>query len=490
MAKVKQLVDGETGLTALTNFNEAMKTAEVSGGITGDGTIGSPLSAQAALDLKADQAEHVRLVPIVNSMTYKNTDVHVTSDGTTVLASITLAIPEGGPGDFEIITNGANYIYDASQTIALTTGSDTNPTLNYVYIVDVTGTATLATSTVGFPTAEPFVPVLTSLVQSAAGVQTYDTYKLHAWTDHVSGLYNGHISHLNSWIRNQNATWLSGGGATVNITTNGGAADDVEVETVSAKVLQLHEQTYMQHGTTTDEVWAINDFTTPYTRVTDFNQILTDSTGSSMSGSRFNLVIWGVVSGDATCKMMVNLPSGSENKDLDAIDDLGDFADYSIPHEYTGIGFLIARLTFRHTTADSGTWELLQNASLLGKVPNTAAGGGTGAEHVEFLDSEFRVNNVADTTKQLDFDVSAVATATKRTMTVPDSDIDLTPETGTYPSVAQVAVKIGNDPSGLAALSGIVYTDITHVISITQTEYDKIVHDAETAKVLFVRSGA
>ena len=270
-------------------------------------------------------------------------------------------------------------------------------------------------------------------------VQTNGAYKKHSWTDHIAGQYNGHLAHLNNWTRHQNATWISGGGATVNIITNGGAPDDVAVDTLSAQVLQLHEQYYAPHGTSQGNAFAINDFTTPYLPVTDFNQLLTDSLGNSMSGTRFNFVIWGIANGDNEGSMMINAPSGSEVKDDDAIIDLGGYADYTIPREYQGVGFLIARITFRHQTNNGGTWTLLQNQSLLGNVPNVSAGGGSGGGIfvTEFLDSDFRIQNTADVTKQLAYDISAVSTSTIRTITAADVDINMTPGTGSYASNAQ-----------------------------------------------------
>lgn len=43
----------------------------------------------------------------------------------------------------------------------------------------------------------------------------------------------------------------------------------------------------------------------------------------------------------------------------------------------------------------------------------------------EFLDSLFRILDNSDPTKQIDFDASAITTGTKRTITMPDADVDL-----------------------------------------------------------------
>lgn len=59
--------------------------------------------------------------------------------------------------------------------------------------------------------------------------------------------------------------------------------------------------------------------------------------------------------------------------------------------------------------------------SALQKVSDAAEAGGTS----EFIDTDFRINDNGDGTKQLAFEVSAITTATTRTISVPDTDVDL-----------------------------------------------------------------
>jgi len=44
MAKITQTANGATGLTARTNFNEAIKTVETSNGVEGTGEVGTPVT--------------------------------------------------------------------------------------------------------------------------------------------------------------------------------------------------------------------------------------------------------------------------------------------------------------------------------------------------------------------------------------------------------------------------------------------------------------
>ena len=349
-------------------------------------------------------------------------DVTVTSNGNI----ITLSIEKDGGGDLRIVFDSAVTVLDTTPaaTITLTAGSDTSPQINYIYVLQSTGVLTLSTSE--FPTGVEFAPVATVFCQSAASLQTDCSYKVHVWTDHTSSdVNNGHLSHVNHWIRHQAATWLNGIALTPTITVNGGSEDNVDIATASGQVLQLHKHSYPAFNTSTgSEVYVVNDFSAAYTKITDLNAADEDSAGNAIANKQYtNLVVWGVVSeADADCKLFINLPSGFHGSDSTATVDAESLSNYTIPDEYRGTGFLIARLTLKYTTGSSGTWELIENISLR---EDGAAGGTRSASGSEFIDNVFRVLNVTDETKELAFDVSGITTATTRTITMPDHDVTL-----------------------------------------------------------------
>ncbi len=362
-----------------------------------------------------------------NGSIIETADVVVSSNGST----ISLSVEQDGGGDLTVVFSDGYYTWDTTpaDTVTLTAGSDTSPQLNYVYFDQAT--KTLTANTTGFPSAE-YAAIATVVCQSAASLQTEGAYKVHAWTDHIVGSNeNGHIAHLNYWIRSQDATWTSGVVQTYNITTNVGTPDNVILTTTAGSVLQLHPHTFPAFsGTPT--VYVINDFTTPYTTVTDLNALLTDSTGASMSGRYFSLVIWGVVSEDTTdCKLFCNLPSGSYNNSSDLVADVDNYSNYTIPPAYVGTGFLISEWKLRHQGSSGGTWTSIEEVDLRDQTP-TSAGSGTGTATSQFADNAFAVFNNTDTTKIVDLDVSGVTTATTRTITIADQDIDMTPTTGDY----------------------------------------------------------
>ena len=355
-----------------------------------------------------------------NGSLLETASVTVASDG----ATITFSVEQSGGGDLTAVFSDGYYAWDTTpaDTVALTAGTDTVPVQSYVYLLQ--STKTLTASTVGWP-SEEHAPLATIICQSAASLQTDGPYKMHAWTDHVTATDDqGHITDLNFWIRQQNATWVSGVGQTYTITPNGGAADNVTINTAVGVVLQLHDHTFPAF-TAGHDYYVINDFATPYTVVTDLNALLTDSTGASMSGKYFSLVVWCVVSEDTgDCKIFVNLPGGSYNNSSGVTADANRYANFSIPEAYRGTGFLISQWNLRHQAAASGTWTSIDEINLRGLLPSITPGG-TALSPQEFVDTAFRIFDDGDDTKKIAFQASPITTATTRTITMLDADIDL-----------------------------------------------------------------
>ncbi len=341
----------------------------------------------------------------------------VTSDGVT----LTFSVERVGGGDLTIVFSDGFYNWDTTPpaTIVLTAGVDTSPQINFVYFLQ--STKTLEVSTVSFPAAE-HAALAEVLCQSAASLQTDGPYSLTKWTSHFTRINDqGHIIDINAWIRNQNVTWISGVSQTLTITPNGGSPDNVIFTSASGIVLQLHFQPFPAFGGTPD-IYTVNDSVTPFNIVTDLNELLTDSTGASMSGRFFSLVIWGVVSQAAVdCKLMLNLPSGSYNNEAALTEDSSRFANFTIPSAFKGTGFLIAQYNFRHQAAAGGTWTLIDFIDLRGSIPGNIAGSATAANTI-FVDNVFRIIDDLDSTKAIAFQASGITTLTTRELTVQDAD--------------------------------------------------------------------
>ena len=153
----------------------------------------------------------------------------IASDG----ATISVTVEKVGTGDFRAILNGTLETVDCTpaQAVSLTAGTDVSPVSNYVYF---NSSKVLSASTVGFPTGATYIPVATVICQSAASLQTDGAYKVHLWTDKLGHTNTvGHLADINKWIRSQYATYVSGIAPTFTITTNAGAADNLDFASTS-----------------------------------------------------------------------------------------------------------------------------------------------------------------------------------------------------------------------------------------------------------------
>ncbi len=401
---------------------------------------------------------------VFNGTVIEDIDVDVSSNGTT----ITLTVEANGGGDLTLVFNSLPVAFDAmpAASVTLTAGSDTSPQINYVYILESNNTLTASTS--GFPAAQ-HVPIATVLCQSAASLQNDKAMKVHVWNDHLAGSDSqGHLSHLNRWIRAQNATWASG----VAVTPTAGAGQ-LDIATSAGVILQLHDHAYPAFDTSGgDVIYVVNDPDAAYTQVASLTQadgIDKDANGNTLgTGSTdfYNLVLWGVVSEDADdCKLMCNLPTAAYANDTgsQASNDDAQTAVYAIPEEFKGTGFLIARLTISES---GGTYAVENSVDLRGQQPGLQTGGGAFGGN-EFADNVFRVQDDGDTTKEIALDASGITTGTTRTFTAPDAS-------GTWALSETLASTANGDGASLVGIedSGGIITATTVEGALAEIQTD------------------
>jgi len=80
-----------------------------------------------------------------------------------------------------------------------------------------------------------------------------------------------------------------------------------------------------------------------------------------------------------------------------------------------------------------------------------------------FADDNALIKNESDNTKLIKFDASAISTATTRTVTMPDEDIDLTPSSGSFGSAANVSTnnsKVSNVTTNLTTTQTSTTVDV------------------------------
>lgn len=409
------------GLAALTDFvlQTDFATDSTTGVVKGDGGVHFSIDGAGQIDVSTN----------VHRILHRNNGTFNEPLQTTVTEStgtVFFNLEQFGGGDLTMVFSDDFSTLDCTPicAIALTAGSDTNPTLNYVYIPQ--STKVLTVNTTGFSDTIDLIRVGTVLVPSATLVASDGTYKTHLWEDTPQNEFNqGQESNVNFWIRSQHATWFDGVSLTPTVTSNGGALDNLDIATAAGNVLQLHKHPFPVFDTgVASSVYVINDPTTAYDQITDLNAIIQDSAGTTLrsNNDRYNLVIWGVASnGSGDSKLFINEPIGKYNADAPAINDDNKTANYNIPDSFKGTAFLIARLTVKYTTASSGTLEILQNEDLRGTIPSIFAGG-TASTVTEFDEGQFRVFDTADPTKKLAFELDNFTTATTREWHFQDSD--------------------------------------------------------------------
>lgn len=356
-----------------------------------------------------------------------------TSDG----ATITLSLEQSGGGDLTMKFSDGLSVLDCTPaaTIALTAGSDTTPTTNYIYIPQSTKVLTKSTSS--WPSGE-HIKVAFLLVPSATKVQNDSgAYINQNWNDHRAGTDNqGHLAHICQNIRLTmgGANWASG------VAPNATGSEYLEIvgttpsavywKSTAGVAQQMHPHTIPAKDMSTgDDCHIVNDPVTPYLESTDLgNDITADANGISLSNKWFNLVFWMACNKTGQYEpLFCNLPTGSYTSQSLAEADTSGYDVTSLPREFvheSSTGFLVCRITCKRSP--TGDWTLGSTKDLRGIPAGASAGGGGGGGALtEFPDNLFSIYNVSDDTKVVDWDLSGLTTGNTRTITPSDADMTL-----------------------------------------------------------------
>jgi hypothetical protein len=325
---------------------------------------------QYILGDRADWELHRDVSRYFNGARIDTASATVTESGGTVFLNLEA---EGG-GDIGFIFDRVEYTLDCTPIlqVTLTAGTDTMPQINYVYVTESLGVLSLIANTTGFPTGA-HSPIAHVFVQSAAGVAVDGPFKLHGLTDHISGDDTGHSLHINEKLRSLPASWVSGAGAQPLVVSS----PDAYLSVDAGVIYHLHAHTWpardMQSG---DPAWVVNDPTTPYLRITTLDDINQDALGGTINVRWFPLVVWGACTEEqSSCKLFINLPGGTYSTQMAAENDSDNYANYGIPREFLGVGFLIAKYIVQGQ--NSGAWVEGTRIDLRGLYPALQPAGGT-----------------------------------------------------------------------------------------------------------------
>ena len=337
--------------------------------------------------INTDIANNTTILQAFNGSTVHGVAIAISSDGVTITASVNSQVGT----DIIFILSSELITVDVTtpKTVSLTAGTDPVEQTNYLYFLQSDPT-TLVTSTIGYPLVE-HAPIGIIIVQSAIAVQNgTGVLEQHNHTDHSIGSNSqGHISHLNAWVRRQKATWKSG----VLPTFTGSGTGTINLGTDIGEVWQLHPQIFPAI-TSPANVYVVNDATTPNKIVTNLGAGITeDSTGATISNNKwYALIIFGVASetGSGESKLFVNIPSGTYNSADEARNDIDNYGNFGIPDSFKGTGFLITKLIIKKLAT---TWELdLNSKDDLRSGSGSITGTGTG----QILDNSITDAKLAD----------------------------------------------------------------------------------------------
>ena len=380
-----------------------------------------------------------------------NIDVEIieVSNGTTTTVEFRRSgAAEGDP--IRVQLNGQSFDLNddnIDNIVNLTHGTDTVPVTNFVFITEVAGKAVLQASTTK-PTVSGvglFANVKTYLVGSASFTQSDGFYNQDTVFDGFANEDQSHIRHVNNILR-ETVTHISGIDQTMTIGTQP-TKDDLFIALTSGVVRILHNRIFSTKSNGGD-IYVANDQTTAFLKITNLNAITTDTVGLTLESNNnsYNLIFFGTVNKDGTdSKLYVNKPTGKySNDDANAVIDLNQTANTSLPTGFTGKSLLLYRVTVKFTNPGGGTLEIL-NVEDLRSV--AVGGGGSVITQEEFSDATFRVFDNADPTKEIALQISGITTGTTRTLTPLDKDYTIGDVVGPAPLISNGTVAPTSTPA-------------------------------------------
>lgn len=308
-----------------------------------DGTDDIPLATDTTKGLMSPtQFQDLEDLKVQGDEINRNT-IDVQLDLGEYVASSVAYLTYDNPDGTSFVANIENVeftINDSPTTgIALTGGSDTNPTLNYIYVREDTGSAYVEASTTDPSTqAFDYVPIGEVLL-GTVGASSATYYFIENLTNYIRNF----IGDTNNRLRVTGVIWLSG-----IVLTNTG----LEIQTTQGKVIHMHEEiTYPAKDTTTDNL--IDFYYQTYGALDNTNYDNGTGGNTLIGNNKFHkLFIWGDVYGGLHMERQRKPPSSEYTALAQAEEDPDKVAVATIPSQWATVGFPIAHLILQQGTAD------------------------------------------------------------------------------------------------------------------------------------------
>jgi len=359
-----------------------------------------------------------------------------------------------GGGDITVLLNGTRYVLDAttgsgaggklrSANGITFTGASTTAKTVYIYFEETSyGNAQLTLSETS-PSVGGVAEFAWGGVTIIRDATTFGSIGVDLFQRYNDGLFHGGrgmLSYEREKIRQLGGTWKSGAAINLNIDATS-TPDDVEVGVDAGTMYQLHLQSFSAI-TSPATMFCLNHPTTPYLSINGLEDITVDATGASLltNGARFRFTLVLFVNSQSVgTRIGVLLPLNKYNNNSDAYLDIAGYDITALPSEVAaakGCAILLGTVVLRYSTAAGGEYFNVvdeETGSVDGYIDRrgealgaTGSGGGVAQSQTQFSTANFLLFDSSDSSKELDFDLSAITTLTTRTITVPDEDVNLT----------------------------------------------------------------
>lgn len=378
-----------------------------------------------------------------------------------------------GGGDVPVQLDGNIYLLDCTTgtgvggraRVQLTPGTATSPTFNLIWVQLTGGIPTLTTG-IAPPVGIPYTYIAYITLLDDTFTSTNGPLTTQRSTDAKAHDGRGRIAYIDERIRLEGPKWFSGVEPDATITTNVGSLDNLNFDVTTGIVFQLHRQLFPTLDVSIDGAYIINvngsGTLQNFQKITDLNEVDEDVSGNSLSGSRYNLTIFGSICKETNeCKIFVSPPNNSYGNDTDAYYDTEQTAITSVERDLTFTTFLIARIPVRHRTLSGGTITFINPGGLpefidlRGNIIGQS-GSSSGGFTTRFSDNNFAIFNDLDDTAEIRFVADQITTATVRSLTVQDKDgtIALLDDTINYATHSEPAITGVLTGGGLSQTSG------------------------------------
>jgi hypothetical protein len=424
---------------------------------------------------------------IFTVVTIATTKIVVSETITDEAAGDNITIETPGKGNITFVFGQREFVLDCTTgsgvggraRIALTASTDVAPKENWVCVIRSGETAILQSS-IAEPTGE-YSMITTAFVPSVATTISGAFYnsRRHTDTKEIDG--RGAIATILSKLRDP-SSYKSGALANVTIDT-GPSPDSVDLTITPGVFREIYNQKTRAMQLSLDGAIVVNDNTTPYKPISDFNEITEDANGDTLVNKYFQVIVFLSLNANGyPDRIVLGLPNGSYISAAAAFDDVSGYSDTTLPSGFTS-AYLVCAVVLRNqggsiiTNAALGFG--LNNIPLQGQELGVKSSGAGAAAITQFTTDLFRLLAALDNTKKLEFVLDNIGTGQTRKLTMPDRDVDLS---AVSPGFADGFVVKYNNTTSVTITSGSIlangkfYTlplsDVVHNMTSLASAFD------------------